>query len=196
LIAFFTHIWGSRQKEVDQTREDKRKDIELKISLNQKELDLKIDLVNKINSSVTEIIMVSLYGENANKSREISYYEWEVSRATIASNLQAYYPDKDILSKWENYYHLLECFYIFTGLRDKGEPEYEEYLDKIKQCMSDSSFRDWDSLKTDPGSIEYSESLTHLAEEIEKQKEVLVKEVLNSRIEIYIGHNEQNPFCK
>jgi hypothetical protein len=73
----------------------------------QKELELKIDIVSQISKAVTNIIVASRIIQipafsSTNLTYANTFEEWEVSKATIGSQVQAYFPKYSIKQEWDN----------------------------------------------------------------------------------------------
>jgi hypothetical protein len=109
LLPFLTNRWQSRQK-----------DLEL-------QLQLKLDLLKRINQSVTQTIMSSISawsilsatsnGELRDKEqqeRNSMYRKWEISSAEIESDIETYFPNTDMGKRWYEYSEVLSAFYFLT----------------------------------------------------------------------------------
>lgn len=148
----------------------------------QKELDLKISIIDKIDDSVTRILLASIYG----KDIENKYFEWEISRAKIRSYLQAYFPKETIESRWVKYYNLIRDFFTVTGLRGKVSEEenikrHNESIQNMKNYLSNTDFNNnWEGWKRLNG-----DDVAKLAEVIQREKEHLIQEIVNLRISLF-----------
>jgi hypothetical protein len=71
----------------------------------QSELQVKIDLINQLNSSVTEMVMsvqfVVVGAESQSQADyDRAYRQWETDSRLLGSQLQAYYPNEPLAKDW------------------------------------------------------------------------------------------------
>jgi len=103
----------------------------------QKEMEIKTNLVTQISKAVSDIIIVSRMIQipsfsNTNLSYANTFEDWEVSKSTIGSQIQAYFPQNNIRQEWDN---LSSAITDFSGLspqlssRDISKSDYS-----IKIC--------------------------------------------------------------
>jgi hypothetical protein len=72
----------------------------------QTELQVKIDLIDQIDNSVTGMIMSVQFAILGSESQlqadyDRAYRQWEVDRRLIGSKLQAYYPEEPLMKDWD-----------------------------------------------------------------------------------------------
>ena len=149
----------------------------------QRELDIKIGLVERISESVTAMVMAvqfAMVGAKSQTQEEFdqAFLDWEIKRATIGSNLRAYFPKTNIGPDWDNYSELVTDFYTLTGIFN--EPDRKHFLRKMQNYtfLSTQSI-DWDALskREDP---KFAESWDTLKQQILGRKDELVQRILNS----------------
>jgi hypothetical protein len=72
----------------------------------QSELQVKIDLIDQIDNSVTDMIMSVQFAVVGSESQlqadyDRAYRQWEIDRRLIGSKLQAYYPEEPLAKDWD-----------------------------------------------------------------------------------------------
>lgn len=100
----------------------------------QKELEIKIGLVDQVNEAILGIAMATQFAEVGAKSQtqedfDKAYLEWEVKAAKIGSRIRGYLPE-GIYSDWHTYVGVVTDFYALTGILD--EAKRKEILRKIQ----------------------------------------------------------------
>jgi hypothetical protein len=96
----------------------------------QSELQVKVDLVDRIDNSVTEMMMsiqFAILGAESQSQAEYddAYRRWEIDRRLIQSQLEAYYPEGRLAEDWYALSEQITDFYVRSS---RGNPEREEYL--------------------------------------------------------------------
>jgi hypothetical protein len=110
----------------------------------QKEIELKIGLVNKINESLTDIVtaMKLIDCKYAGFDKKIvydAYREWEKSNAVILSQLGAYFPNSDIKQKWDDYSQLV--FKVYSLIEQPDVKVRIGLVQEIKDRVSRGTSR-------------------------------------------------------
>jgi len=91
--------------------------------INEKELEIKTALVSQIGEAVASIMTTAQLAEVRNTSQTRQEYDeafrrWEMERAVIGAQIQAYFPQTQIGSEWEPYCRVLIHVYRFSGTDD------------------------------------------------------------------------------
>lgn len=103
----------------------------------QKELELKTGLASQISKAVADIIIVSRIAQipayaYTNLSYPSTFEGWEISKATIGSQIQAYFPENEIKRKWDN---LSSAITEFSGLSAQLTENHTSHSDySLKLC--------------------------------------------------------------
>jgi hypothetical protein len=82
----------------------------------QSELQVKIDLIDQLNNSVTEMVMSVQYAWLGAESQseadyDRAYRQWEIDSRLIGSQLQAYYPNDPLAKDWDQLSKDITDFY-------------------------------------------------------------------------------------
>jgi hypothetical protein len=98
----------------------------------QTELSTKVEIVNSVDRSSTQMIMAVQYAVVGAKSQSQSdydnaYRQWQIDKQIIRSKLQAYFPDSQLVEDWNRFSEQLDEFYRISGSSDVVERK--EYLD-------------------------------------------------------------------
>ena len=72
----------------------------------QSELQVKIDLIDQLNNSVTEMVMsvqFAILGAEGQSQADYdrAYRQWEIDSRLVGSQLQAYYPTEPLAKDWD-----------------------------------------------------------------------------------------------
>jgi hypothetical protein len=105
----------------------------------QKELELKVSLVNRINESVINILMDILYSKKTTKTaqeKEKSYREWEISKDLIQSQLYAYFPSQKISCDWNEYGKIIEDFFILASADRSKSETINTHVNNLKKSLN------------------------------------------------------------
>ena len=91
----------------------------------QKELEIKIDLVDQINEAIIDIVMRIQFVEIEAKSQtqeefDTAYREWEIKAAVIGSRIRAYLTE-DIYLDWDTYSRSVTGFYTLAGIFEEAK---------------------------------------------------------------------------
>jgi hypothetical protein len=105
----------------------------------QKEIQLKTDLASQISKAVASIIITSRLVQNSNFVGHQDFgnaaKEWEISRATIGSQIQAYFPDVQIKQEWDNLSKAITEFVNLSDNISNDDPNnntlYNEYTGRL-----------------------------------------------------------------
>ena len=120
----------------------------------QSELRVKVDLVDKIDNSVTGIVMAVQFAVlraegQSQVDYDRAYRQWEVDRRLIRSQLRAYYPEKPLAGDWNELSEEITALYAGsqegTALSGDGK---EEYLNDFAQ-KKDAFFERTDRLNNE-----------------------------------------------
>jgi len=82
----------------------------------QSELQVKIDLIDQLNNSTTEMVMsvqfAILDAEGQSQADyDLAYRQWEIDSRLIGSQLQAYYPNEPLAKDWNQLSKEITDFY-------------------------------------------------------------------------------------
>ena len=99
----------------------------------QKELELKTDLASQISKAVANIIIASRLIQiptfaYSNPSYANTVEQWEESKASIGSQIEAYFSDKQLKQKWDN---LSSAITEFSNLNAALSPNQPDYAPKL-----------------------------------------------------------------
>lgn len=102
----------------------------------QKELELKTNLVTQISKAIADIIIVSRIVQipayaYTNLSYPNAYEQWEISKATIGSQIEAYFPENQIKQKWDNLSSAITEFSGLTPLLVQNNMSHADYALKL-----------------------------------------------------------------
>jgi hypothetical protein len=202
LIAYFTRMWEKRQKAIESERQERQQRIQLNIAINQKELDLKIRLVEQISSSITKLIWpllserqktllserqktLSVIGSSHEPTAHMAemFHEWELSSISISTQLLAFFPDTKIQTHWKGFIDMTKNFYALAIM---GGPagQRKDYRDKLKdnKLLSKRNI-DWDGLVSDDRNHE-TPGLYKVGDAIVDNSKEFVDIILNTEIKI------------
>jgi len=152
----------------------------------QKELELKINLVEQISEIVTKILVSVQFVVVGAKSQsqndfDTVYREWEIQRSRISSRLKAYFPRTTIGSDWDTFSALVTDFYALAGIPEKDRRN--EHLRKIQGYSFFNSVNvDWDALMDKGSNLHSPTHWFSLHPLILRQKDELIQSILNSSI--------------
>lgn len=120
----------------------------------QSELRVKVDLVDKIDNSITGIVMAVQFAilraeGQSQVDYDRAYRQWEVDRRLIRSQLRAYYPEKPLASDWNELSEEITAMYAGSqeGTSLSGDRR-EEYLDDFAE-KKDALFERTDRLNSE-----------------------------------------------
>ncbi len=104
----------------------------------QSELQVKVDLVDRIDSSVTEMMMsiqFTVVGAASQSPAEYdaAYRQWEIDRRLIQSQLRAYYPEEHLAEDWYAHSEQITDFYVQSS---SNNPNREEYLARWEETRA------------------------------------------------------------
>jgi hypothetical protein len=107
----------------------------------QKELEVKIDLVDEISKTVAEFVIAVQFAQfrSDNQSQEQyddAYRAWEIARPTIGSRLRAYFPGSTLVREWEELAQRVSDLYATTGAK---EAERSRQLRRIAHIKDDNA---------------------------------------------------------
>lgn len=194
LIAYFTRMWEKRQKTIDSDRQERQQRIQLNIAINQKELDLKIRLVEQISSSITKFIwpllsemqktlpVIGSLDDPTTRRMHKMFYEWELSSKSISTQLLAFFPDTNILTRWKWFIDMTKNFYALavTGPSDQRT----DYRDKLRDnTLLSKRDIEWVGLVNNNRKLEIP-GLYKVGEAIVDNSNEFVDIILNTEIKI------------
>ena len=197
LLPYITTQWQNHQKE-----------LELKT-------DLVSEISDSIASVLTKTQVKKAVASTTYDEFYDAYKNWESSRAIIKSKLSAYYPNSDLPSLWHNYSLILTDFAFLSvgGSTCTGTmyvKEIQKYFDIDGKVMNKSETKkcpkefdhlqqihstpfgadlkdiDWNYLvqsRNETGHL--SQSWLTLKENLETQKDRIIQEILNSKIQTF-----------
>jgi hypothetical protein len=94
----------------------------------QKELELKTNLTNQISKAVEDIIIITRIVQldsNTTIDYETSFIDWQLSGATIGSEIQSYFPDTPIRKNWDELSgNITEFVSLDNAPLSKEDPKY------------------------------------------------------------------------
>ena len=96
----------------------------------QSELQVKVDLVDRIDRFATEMRIAIQFPvvsalSQSQAEYDDAYRQWEIDRRLIQSQLQAYYPEEHLAEDWNALSKRITDFYVQSS---SNNPEREEYL--------------------------------------------------------------------
>jgi hypothetical protein len=102
----------------------------------QKELELKTGLVSQISKAVADIIIVSRIAQipayaYTNLSYPSTFEDWEISKATIGSQIQAYFPENQIKQEWDNLSSAITELSGLTAQLTQNHTSHSDYALKL-----------------------------------------------------------------
>lgn len=166
----------------------------------EKELEIKTSLVSKISEYATRMIMAIQFvdisnsqGINSsltNKEYDNEYRDWKINSDIIQSQISAYFPDTNIDKNWKKFSNAVENLY---GLSGTGPEGYRiNFLQKIQTNLhNDINLTTWNILKNRIYSyndtierINWQESWGLLTDQINKEKESIIREILHTKINL------------
>lgn len=114
----------------------------------QAELGTKVEIVNSVDRSSTQMIMAVQYAVVGAKSQSQSdydnaYRQWQIDKQIIRSKLQAYFPDSQLVEDWSRFSEQLDEFYRISGSSDLAERK--KYLDNWL-VLRDSLYKQKDEI--------------------------------------------------
>jgi hypothetical protein len=110
----------------------------------QSELQVKVDLVDRIDNSVTGMIMsvqFAVVGAEGQSQADYdrAYRQWELDRRLIGSQLRAYYPEESLARDWEELAAGITDLYVGSqegsSLSGSSKEEYLTEFEKRKEAL-------------------------------------------------------------
>jgi hypothetical protein len=89
----------------------------------QKELEVKVALVDQVSKAVAEITIAIQFAEVGAESQtqeafDEAYRAWEITQPTIGGRLRAYYPHSSLPADWMELARCVNQLYATTGVKD------------------------------------------------------------------------------
>jgi hypothetical protein len=112
----------------------------------ERALEIKISLVETINSEVMQILLATQLAQKKfieQKDFDNAYRIWEVQRAVIAGKLRAYFERGDVASEFEALANAITEFYALTGTT---EPKYRSKRINVLRSYFGDGATDWRQL--------------------------------------------------
>lgn len=172
LSPFLINVWQNSQKK------------------HELALQLKLDLVKRINKSVTDTVMTALFTWRARDPKKAKSYTnrvyraWEVSSAEIEADIEAYFSKHDVVKSWHDYSEYLKDFYTLSvnPYKKEGDPikNRQELITRMKTYVH---LTDWEGLLSEKRTCQYH-SLTELGRAIMNKKGMIVEKILGSDMSI------------
>jgi hypothetical protein len=102
----------------------------------QKELELKTGLASQIAKAVANIIIVSRIVQipayaYTNLSYASTFEEWEISKATIGSQIEAYFPETPIKQQWDNLSSAITDLSSLSPQLTQNHTSHSDYASKL-----------------------------------------------------------------
>jgi hypothetical protein len=95
-----------------------------------KELELKIDLINRINESVTGTISATYLDQVSELENDKGYKKalriWEIEKEVILSHLNALFPDSLLISDWTRFSLFVTSFCYMNQIKTNEESNNKE----------------------------------------------------------------------
>ena len=160
--------------------------------INEKALEIKTSLVNRISTSVAGVVTTAQLGEIRATSQTQQEYDdafriWETERGVIGSQIEAYFPGTQIGSEWDTYSGLLTEVYALAGtdapiLRQARLKEVQTYLPESKldwAILARAEYRESAHSKY----REYVQAWISLKRILLAKRDDFTRKILNSSIE-------------
>jgi hypothetical protein len=150
----------------------------------QKELEIKVSLVDEISNAVLHIILAMQFAERkASTQQEFddAYREWEVRRAVLTARTAVYFPA--VAGKFEELSNGISDFYALGGI---SRPDYREQQIAKLQAAFGAQATDWVTLADQE--MRRDDLFTwffawwSLREAVLRRKDVIVRELLREDI--------------
>jgi len=166
----------------------------------QTELDIKTKLVNQISGSVATALAQLAVTESGQSARlpipfqdyYDAYQVWEQSRASIRSQLEAYFPNSDVGEQWQTYSGEVDNFYKFTGrYTDSSNARRLSLLAALKSYLDDNGVTptSWkklmDTISPNINDQDYQGAWGELRDAISNRGDTIVRRVVKSHIPEY-----------
>ena len=166
----------------------------------EKELEIKTSLVSKISEYATRMLMAIQFvevsqsrGTNSsltNEEYDNEYRDWKINSDILQSQISAYFPSTNIDKNWKKFSNAVENFYALSGMG--REDSRINFLQKIQTNLSnDVNLTTWNILKNriSPSNntkqiINWEENWGLLKDQINKEKENIIREILNTKINL------------
>ena len=166
----------------------------------EKELEIKTSLVSKISEYGTRMLMAIQFvevsqtrGTNShltNEEYDNEYRDWKINSDILQSQISAYFPNTNIDKNWKKFSNAVENFYALSGMG--REDSRINFLQKIQTNLSnDVNLTTWNILKNriSPSNntkqiINWEENWGLLKDQINKEKENIIREILNTKINL------------
>jgi len=164
----------------------------------QKELEIKIDLVNRINEAVSSVAASVQFSEmvehlnkddrkqDAQKLLDQAFLSWEKSSAIIGAELRAYFPKKQFEKKWATFYNVVLIFYSIAGTAKDDIDKRQALRAKLESYFRFPVGSKWQGLSDHYKQDEqYMKNLVALKKDIIKEKDNLVRNILKEHIQLF-----------
>jgi hypothetical protein len=166
----------------------------------EKELEIKTSLVSKISEYATRMLMAIQFVELSqsrgtnnsltNEEYDNEYRDWKINSDILQSQISAYFPSTSIDKNWKKFSNVVENFYALSG--PGPEDSRINFLQKIQTNLSnDVNLTTWNILKNriSPSNntkqiINWEENWGLLKDQINKEKENIIQEILNTKINL------------
>jgi hypothetical protein len=155
----------------------------------QKELEIKIVLVEAVSDEVLQFILAMQFAErkaSTQKAFDEAYRRWEVQRAVLAGKLRVYFRDPKIAQKFESFSDAVSDFYALAGTY---HPEYRiQQIAKLKSYFGDAA-TNWEMLanqeERQANFFNWFFAWWDLRQQILLRKDAIVRELLTTPIDFF-----------
>lgn len=153
----------------------------------QKELELKISLVDLINDAVLQFIVAMQFAERKASTQEAfddAYRKWEVQRAVLEGKLSAYFDDASVSRDFALFSDAVSDFYALAGI---SHPEYRaKQIEKLKDYFGEAA-TNWQRLADQEERrsdfFNWFFAWWSLRQEVLHRKDPILRRILSARID-------------
>lgn len=149
----------------------------------QKELEIKISLVEEISDAVLQFILAMQFAERRISTQEAydeAYRKWEVQRAVLTGKLRAYFRDPAISQAFESFSDAVSDFYALAGI---SHPEYRtRQIEKLRGYFGDAA-TDWEKLANREKSYDDFSAWWDLRQQALRRKDAVLRKMLGASMD-------------
>jgi hypothetical protein len=166
---------------------------------NKKKLDIKVDIVSKMDETITHqignaVLLVSQkkvsLGENAQNAHLENMHKWYTLEAKgIESKLGNYFPETNLKDRWNSYAHTLISFgnalFLYLFESDHHKKRVKPYLDDIIEYIKSTGNKAYRDLAKDLTSNFNNELVTDIIAMFYVEGDNMKRDIMKSPIKIF-----------
>jgi hypothetical protein len=193
LVTLLSHTLEMRRKVREEMIQRLSRDLEMEVERKRKELEIKTEVVSRmaeiIAYHIAEGVISNLKRKDSLNEVDIDAQHEKLKKGLVDGNiirskLESYFSEADIIQKWDDYFVVLQSFYIASSryfLKDANKnPTLKSNLDLIRNYFRGNEVVDWGRLTPDiPFDPELYNEVTHA---VGVRGDEIIKELLKLKV--------------